>query len=321
MAGVSQATVSRVLNGNPNVAPETRDRVLEVVDRVGYELNESARRLITRRSHTVGVIVDDITNPFYPELIDSLADETADTAYRLLLLKASDAEGTDALRSLPQGLVDGVIFTAAMLDSAAVAEAVRRGHPIVLLNRYVDNLDSDLVVTDNIAGGALIGEHLLALGHRRIGLINGLTNTSTARDRAKGFLDVASAAADVQVAEEDGDFSHDSGVEAARALLAQTPDVTAVFATNDAMAMGVINHCRATGLRVPEDLSVVGFDDLPMAAWPIWDLTTVKQPIRQMAARGLRLLFERLDAPNRPPQHQQFETELVVRGTTGPAPA
>jgi len=160
LAGVSQATVSRVLNGGANVTEATRERVRQAIEQLGYEPNESARQLITGRTHTIGVMIDEIINPFYPQLVDALADGVAKAGYRLLLWKVSESEGVDALRALPQRLVDGVVFTAALLDSPMVAEAVQRHYPLVLLNRYVDGLDCDLVVSDTVGGARRVAQHL-----------------------------------------------------------------------------------------------------------------------------------------------------------------
>jgi len=320
LAGVSQATVSRVLNGGANVTEATRERVRQAIEQLGYEPNESARQLITGRTHTIGVMIDEIINPFYPQLVDALADGVAKAGYRLLLWKVSESEGVDALRALPQRLVDGVVFTAALLDSPMVAEAVQRHYPLVLLNRYVDGLDCDLVVSDNVGGARRVAQHLHRLGHRHVGIISGPLNTSTARDRAHGFCRFFErrAADGCTVRRVEGDFSYQDGFVGVQRLLADDPTLTGVFAANDTMAMGAMNGLISLGLRVPEDVSVVGFDDIPMASWPIWDLTTAAQPITEMATVGLQLLLKRIHEPDRPHDERVFRTSLRLRGSTAP---
>lgn len=323
LACVSQATVSRVLTGRENVSEATRERVLQAIEQLAYEPNESARRLITGRTHTIGVMVDEIINPFYPELVDALADEVAKAGYRLLLWKVSESDGASALRALPQQLIDGVVFTGALLDSPTVAEAVQRRYPVVLLNRYAEGLDCDRVVSDNIGGARQVAQHLHRLGHRRVGIVSGPLRTSTGRDRARSFCHFFErrTADGCTVHQVEGDFSYQAGFVGIQRLLADDPAVTGVFAANDTIAMGAINGLFSLGLRVPEDVSVVGFDDIPMAGWPIWNLTTAVQPITAMARVGLQLLLKRIQEPDRPHVERVFRTTLRLRGSTGPPSA
>jgi len=173
-------------------------------------------------------------------------------------------------------------------------------------------------VSDNVAGARSIARHLYNLGHRQVGLLGGPLNTSTGRDRASGFSRFFQRRASdgCAVTSVEGDFSYDAGLHGIRRLLDYNPDVTAVFAGNDTMAMGAINGLIELGLRVPDDVSIVGFDDIPMAGWPIWNLTTAAQPTQEMAKVGVQLLLARVQEPRRMPEQRVFATALRLRGTT-----
>jgi LacI family transcriptional regulator, galactose operon repressor len=323
---ISQSTVSRALRGDPRVAPRTIARVLEAAERMGYTPNLAARSLITRRTSTVGVVVSDITNPFYPELVEILHNEFALAGFRTILLN----ERTDARLEryvdelVGGGAVDGLVYASAMLDVPLVGAATER-LPVVLVNRASATADVDTVVADNRSGGRLAAELFVARGHRRIGLVAGPASTSTARDRETGFREQAEA---MGVPLESrfrrvGQFSHQSGYHWGLELLALEPRPTAVFAANDVIAFGVLDAARRLGVRVPEELSVIGFDDIDMARWEGFSLTTVRQPLPEMGRAAVRLLLERIEGPDvQPPARRRiFPVEIVHRGTVADAPA
>ena len=187
LAGVSQMTVSRVLQGSDKVAPETRERVLAAMREAGYRPHAAARTMRTRRTSTVGVVVADITNPFYPQLLEAVGRALDATGQRMVLWNAPDPGGSSALRALDEGTVDGLIFTTVTEGSDQLAQALRRGDPIVLLHRGLDSLDCDQVTTDNLAGGRAVADYLVATGHTRIGFLRGPELPSTARHRELGF--------------------------------------------------------------------------------------------------------------------------------------
>jgi LacI family transcriptional regulator len=321
-AGVSQATVSRVLNDDPRVLPATRQRVLDAVAQLHYRPNAIARGLVTRSTGLVGVIVGDITNPFYPELLEAIASQLGEHDLKMLLYNSAGGDEEQFVRLLLEQRVDGIVFPSARTDSALVAELVERDFPLVLLNRYVDGVACDAVVGDNADGARAAAAHLLELGHRRIAIATGPERASTSRDRVGAFR---AALADAGVAIPDelvlaGELRYEPAYEGARRLLAATAPPTAVFCANDLMAFGVLSAARAEGVAVPERLSVVGFDSLPMAGWEALDLTTVRQPLPEMAREGVELLAARIADPSRPPQRLTLPSSLVVRGTTAPAP-
>ncbi|GAA0504524.1 LacI family transcriptional regulator [Saccharopolyspora subtropica] len=318
LAGVSQMTVSRVLQGSNKVAPETRDRVLAAMKEAGYRPHAAARTMRTRRTSTVGVVVADITNPFYPQLLEAVGQALEEAGQRMVLWNAPDAGGSTALSALDEGIVDGLIFTTITEGSEQLGQALRRGDPIVLLHRGLDSLDCDQVTTDNLAGGRAVAEYLVAAGHTRIGFLRGPEQASTARHRERGFRDRL-AELGRPLAEDltaQGAFAHDVAWSAMRDLLSREDPPTAVFCANDLTALGAVDGAVSLGRRVPEDVWVIGYDDIAMASWDSYDITTVRQPIADMARAAVRLLQERLEDRSLPPRKQLFPSELIIRGST-----
>lgn len=317
-AGVSQATVSRVLSGSAKVSPETRRRVMAALHETGYTPNLVARAMKTRRTGTVGVVVATITNPFYPHLVDALAAALGEAGFRMVLWTSEGPGEESAIQAIRQRVVDGIVFTAVTPDSPPLAEALARDAPVVLVNRGVEGLACDQVMTDNVGGGAAVASYLASAGHDRIGVIGGPRQTSTAVERERGFRrGLAGHGRSVAAAlYRRADFSHGGGKAAMRELLSAASPPTAVFCVNDLTAFGAIDGARSLGLRVPEDVWVAGFDDIDMASWEGYDLTSVRQPIAQMSQTAVDLLRERLGAPDRAAQHVAFPSELVVRGST-----
>jgi LacI family transcriptional regulator, galactose operon repressor len=318
-AGVSQSTVSRALNGDPRVAPETRALIQAAAKRLSYLPNTAARSLITKRTDTIGILIGEITNPFYPQLVDVLHDEFTLSGFRTVLLnERADAGRADELFPQLQGrFVDGIVIANAMLGATFVDDFDRQGIPVVLLNRDVDDAHVDRVVSDNVGGGEVAAQTLVELGHRRIGLIGGPANASTARDRALGFERGLARAGLEVAARRVGEFTHQSGYQWCLDLLREPSPPTAIFAANDVIAFGVLDAAKRMGVRVPEDLSVIGYDDIEMAGWELFGLTTVRQPLAQMAKAAARMLIERIEGRVvREPARLVFPANLVRRQTT-----
>lgn len=322
-AGVSQSTVSRVLSNHPSVKPETRKRVLEILRETGYVPNGLARALITRRTDTIGVVIEDITNPFYPQVIEMLSAELVAAGKRMMLWNSRAAGESAAIDAIRQGYVDGLIFTTATPLSAVLLEAVRQGFPIVLANRYVEGVACDWVSTDNVKGGQLVADYFAGCGHDRVAFISGPEYASTAVERERGFVGrLRELGMNLQPDFlERGSFSYGRSREAMLRLLALPKRPSAVFCANDLTAFGALDAAQAAEVRVPEDLWVVGFDDVSMAAWESYSLTTVRQPMAGMVREAVRLLLERLEESARPPRHIRLGgEELVVRGSTANIP-
>jgi LacI family transcriptional regulator len=321
-AGVSQSTVSRALRGDPRVRAETRRRIAEAARRLGYVPNSVASNLATSSTRTIAVIVSDLTNPFFPSLLTPVHDELRLMGYRVVLLteRTDIPTGQDALSRLLDHSIDGVLVTTATLGSRFADELLARNLPLVLLNRYVDGLEVDRAIADNHEAGRLSGRHLLDLGHERIAVIRGPSNTSTSRDRHAGLLDVL-AESGVTLHPElvrEGPFSHHTGYQYAREFLRLPEPPTAIICGNDIIAFGALDAAKSLGVAVPEQVSVLGFDDVPMAAWEVFQLTTVRQPLTDMASAAARMLAERIESDGDigPGREQVFATSLVKRSTT-----
>ncbi len=320
LAGVSQATVSRVLTGKDPVSPDTRAKVEWALSELGYQPNLLARALKTRRTGTIAVVIADITNPFYPELVQALRSELAASGHRMLLWNdVSDGDDAEAFEAVQQGLVDGVVFTTATSDSPTLEQALEVQTPIVLVNRTVHNAECDTVTSDNYSGGRTVGRYF-ADNNRTPAVISGPEAASTASERVAGFCEVHPLGTDLPPSRlKYADFSYDAGARFCREMLGGDDPPDAIFATNDLTAFGVMDAARQMGVRIPEDLWVVGYDNVDMASWAAFNLTTVNQPSRRMAAVAVSLLRDRLDDPERPYQHVRFGSELIIRGTSGPA--
>jgi LacI family transcriptional regulator len=325
-AGVSQSTVSRALRGDPQVREETRQRVDEAARRLGYAPQSLPSNPLSRWARTVAVIVSDLTNPFFPSLLTPIYDELQLMGYRVVLLaeRTEIPTGLETLQRLVDRSIGGVIVTTATLDSSVAGELQQRGLPLVLLNHYVDGLDVDRVVSDNY-GGAVGGvRHLLEMGHRRIAVVRGPTNTSTSRDRMAGLVDAledAGLALDPALIREGGS-SHQSGYQHTRDLMRLPDPPTAIVCGNDVMAFGALDAAKSLRVGVPDDVSILGYGDIPMASWELFQLTTIRQPIADMAQAAVRMLAERMEhrADIGAGREQVFATSLVRRLTVDRPP-
>jgi LacI family transcriptional regulator len=321
-AGVSQATVSRALSGAARVSPVVRTKVLEAAERLGYQPNVAARAMRTQRSGSIGVVVESVTNPFYPEMIGALSRYLAANDLRMLLWDAEGAGEQAAVQAISQRLVDGLVFTTAVETSATLRTALEAGAPLVLVNRTVESAPCDQVDTDNQSMAHRIAQYVGSAGRTTAGFISGPDEASTARARREGFL-AGARAYGVKVPRSrvvDGGLTHRGGYDALHQLFRGRVAPTAVFCANDISAFGAIDAARALGVRVPDDLWVVGYDDTDMASWEAFDLTTARQPVEQMVKAAIDLLLQRIDSPGKPGAHERFESTLVLRGSTGRHP-
>ncbi|KAA2252213.1 LacI family transcriptional regulator [Solihabitans fulvus] len=316
-AGVSIATVSKVINQRYGVAEETNARVLAVIEELGYEASLVAQSLRNRRTNVIGILVADL-EPFSTELLKGTADAIRGTGYELVIYSAggrtSDHVGWERryLSRLSGTLIDGaVLVTPTVTD-------VRYDAPIVAVDPHTGPSDLPTIDSDNLHGARLATEHLLGLGHRRIGMLTGRPDLQSAQLREQGYR-AAMHDAGVPVEPElvqEGAYDPEIAVDAARRLLAGPLRPTAVFAANDLSAIAAIDVARDLGLRVPEDLSVVGFDNVPESALCTPPLTTVNQPIRQMGQRAVELLIQLIRDGQVPSTHITLATKLVVRRST-----
>ncbi|MCX4094605.1 LacI family DNA-binding transcriptional regulator [Nocardia sp. alder85J] len=323
-AGVSQSTVSRAMRGDPRVIEETRDRIRALAAEMGYVPHLTARNLITRRSSSIAVVSGDLRNPSYPALVNTLQERFADHDYRVLLMNdRTDGTLEKDIQALRGGLVGGVVFISARLDSPIVSEMIDWKIPLVILNRDVDGSQAgrvDRVTSDNIGGGRLVAHRLLAMGHRRIGLISGPLDNSSVKLREGGFRE-ALARNGFPLDEElvhRGEVDAATGFEGGARLLRRDRPPTALFCITDFVAYGTLDAAARLGRRVPADVSVVGYNDLDASSWSMFDLSTVRQPLEAMAIAAAELLLARIDGAAGVPVHRAFPVQWVQRGSAGP---
>jgi LacI family transcriptional regulator len=317
-AGVSQPTVSRVLRGDPRVLPDTKARILNAVEALGYVPASAGRNLRTRSSGQVAMVAD-LGNPLYPRLMEPVHDVLAEGGLRMVLLTERD-DDTVLQQHLFDRSVDGVLLTTTSQGSRLPRELRRRDVPFVFLNRYLPGVSADRVVADNRAGGRAVAELLLGLGHRDIAVLMGTREASTSQDRERGFREVLEArgvALDPRRVAYGG-YSHEDGVAGFARVFDRDRPPTALFCVNDFVAVGAMNAAIVAGVDVPGELAVVGFDDVGLASWPAFSLSTVHVPVADMARTAAGMLVDRIrgTAPHRP-RHQSYDTYLVLRNTHG----
>jgi LacI family transcriptional regulator len=312
------------------VSDATRERVLGIAAELGYVPSEIGRSLVNRSTRTIGIVVTDLTSVFYPYIVGPLHDEVVSFSYRMLLMTEGLESETPTDEPLSRQLldrlldrsIDGVILTTTRLDGRIPRELLRRELPFVFLTRFALDIATDSAVVDNSLGASLAAAEVLRLGHSRIAAIFGPEDTSTGHDRERGIRATLSSAG---VALPDrfvrrGPFAFETGHATMVELMALDPRPTVVLCANDLVAIGAYNAARAAGIAVPEDVSLVGFDDLPMASWEVFQLTTVHQPMDQMARAAVRLLVERIEGKvDRGVARQVvFEPRLVMRRSLAP---
>ncbi|MGH3322005.1 MAG: LacI family DNA-binding transcriptional regulator [Streptosporangiaceae bacterium] len=319
-AGVSKSLVSLVLRGSPHVSEKRREAVLQAARELGYRPNAVARSLVEGRTRLVGALVADLHNPFFAEFLDGLQETLYQDGLRLLLGSGRwnatfELEAIDAFLELR---VDGLVLLSVVPDSKALARTTL-GVPTVVVGEFDAGLQRvDIVVDDDTLGAQLAVDHLVELGHRRIAHIEGAPS-ATARTRREGYVTAMRRHGfDRHILVEPGDFTEEGGRHAAHALLASRRPPTAVFAPNDLGAVGTLSAAVELGLSVPDNVSVVGYDNTHLAAIRHVSLTTVNQPRREMGRTAARLLAARIAEPNRPPRRTLVVPHLVVRSTTGP---
>lgn len=321
LAGVSQPTVSRALRDDARVSEATKLRVREAAQLLGYVPSEAGRSLSSGRTRRIGLLLTDLDNQFYSHIIAPVHRELEALGYQLMLHTESADNDTIVERLLANGL-DGVILATTTVESVAPLRLRDRGLPFVYFNRTASLVDADATVVDPSTGYRDAVRTAFELGHRRVGAVLGPSNTSTAQSREAALREALQAhgltlaeAAVRRVA-----YGAAEGEAAASELLDAPERPTLLFCGNDVVAYGALNAAHRAGLRVPEDLSIVGFDDLPEAAWPIIDLATVRYDIDGMARAAADLIVRRIEDPAASRENTRFESEFVPRRTLAAAP-
>ncbi|MBT2539056.1 LacI family DNA-binding transcriptional regulator [Arthrobacter sp. ISL-69] len=320
LAGVSQSTVSRVLNGSTLVTPETRERVLSFMG--SYSPNANARAMRTNRTQTIGVVVSEITNPFYPELLEAIYRACDARGLTVTLWNEHDPAAPAAVSGVRRGLVDGICFVSATSDASAVHQLAEQGFPTVLINRGMAEVACDQVTSDNYGAGRLAAEYLVNNGVTRIGMVSGLDTALAVVERRHGFLDVLhehgiNVRADWTVS---GPLSFETGYSAANIIASGHERPEAIFCGNDLLGFGVASSLQHMRVGIPSDMWVMGVDDLPMASWEAFNLTSIRQSVNDMATIGLEMLTERIDGLETEPRKIHLPTHLVIRNSTAHRP-
>jgi DNA-binding LacI/PurR family transcriptional regulator len=332
VAGVSHSTVSRALSGSPLVREETRSRIKQLAQEMGYYPSAVARSLVTRRTLTIGLVVTSVTDPFWAEVVGGIEGIALERGYSVLLANSNRERQRElaVVQMLGEKRVDGIIVAASRVGALYRPVLGELGVPIVLINRHSEEKEPTMhsVATDNVQGGYLATRHLLDLGHRRIGYIADPEDLSSNSDRLRGYRqallewDLAfnlppDAGGSTLVV--DGNGQLEGGWHAMRLLLAASAPVTGVFCYNDLTAIGALRAIREAGKKVPEDVSVIGYDDLAMAAYTDPPLTTVAQAKREMGRQAMEMILQ-LIADTAPVEDIVLPGQLVIRESTGPPP-
>jgi DNA-binding LacI/PurR family transcriptional regulator len=319
-AGVSQSAVSRVFTPGASASAKTVEKVKRAAAELGYRPNILARAMVSGRSRMIGLVVAYLDNQFYPDVLERLSNALQQRGYHVLVFMAAQTAGNidTVVEEILDYQVDGIIAASVALSSDLSDRCRAAGVPMVLFNRAQDGEGFSSVTSDNAQGGRRVAELFLAAGHERIGYIAGWEGASTQRDRELGFTTRLAEAGRSLHAREVGNFRMEEAADAARRMFsvpsAERPD--AVFVANDHMAIPVMDTLRSEfGLSVPGDVSVVGYDDVPAAGWPAYDLTTVRQPAGRMVAETVDLILSLIEDEGTPPRNVEVEGQLILRGS------
>lgn len=316
LAGVSQSAVSRTFSPGASVSPDMRQRVLKAAEELGYRPNAIARAMISGRSRLIAILVAYLDNQFYPVLLEQLARALQERGFQVLLFMTDMGDQDTVVQRVMQFQVEAIVMASATLSSSLADECAKTGTPVLLLNRYVPASPSSSVTSDNLEGGRLLAHFLVDGGHGRIAFIAGHEDSSTSRDREAGFCKGLAERGMTLHARAVGGYTFAGAAEAARRLFRQGDRPDAVFVANDHMAFSVMDVLRGElKLRVPQDVSVVGYDDVPEAGWGGYALTTVSQSSSDMVAATVDILMEQIAEQRVRRRAAILPAKLVIRGS------
>lgn len=320
LAGVSYQTVSRVINNNPHVSTQTRERVQQIIRETGYTPSHTARSLVTSRTATIGLVVPDISNPFFSAVAWGADQVASQTGYSILLCNTGEeaAREQDVLRLLHERDVDGVIVCGSRQEDESLQDALASFRAAVLVNRRLEEDAIPAVLVDDFLGGTLIVQHLLEAGHRAIGFVAGPAASFSGRQRLRGYQ---TALAEAGLASETGWIRNclpttAGGQETASVLLAEYPNLTALYCYNDLVALGALQACASSGRQVPVDVAVTGFDDIMLAGVVSPALTTCRVPCVDIGSEAVAMLVDCIDDKLDGCTELVIQPELVIREST-----
>ena len=318
LAGVSQSAVSRVFTKGASASKTTVFKVKHAADTLGYRPNSLARAMVSGKSYIIGVIVAYLENQFYPEALERLSNSLQARGYHVLIFMAGkNMENIDhVVEEILDYQVDGIIAASVALSSTLSERCLAANIPIVLFNRSQDNPSMSFVTSDNYAGGIKVGKFLIESGHTKIGYIAGWKGASTQRDREAGLRSILNSYdLDIFKTEQGNFVGLEARLATQRMLMRQIP--TAIFVANDHMAFSVMDTIRyELNLKIPEDISIVGYDNVPASSWLSYSLTTVDQPVKEMVVKTVDLLVEKIEKPNDKIERVKIDGGLIIRGST-----
>ena len=319
LAGVSQSAVSRVFTPGASVANKTKEKVRSAASKLGYRPNILARSLITGKSKIIGLVVAHLDNYFYPEALELLSNALQKKGYHVLVFMATKTAGNidDIVDEILDYQVDGIVLASVAMSSNLASRCAAAGVHVILFNRTQDDNRLSTVTSDNLLGGGKVAKFLIAGGHKRIAYIAGWEGASTQRDRETGFVEELKQHGMPLYAREVGNFNVDEARQAAHKMFSVDKIPDAVFVASDHMAFAVMDVLRfEIGLKIPEQVSVVGYDDVPVSSWPAYDLTTIRQPANRMVAETVSMILESIENKNTKPRQIKIDGPLIMRGST-----
>jgi DNA-binding LacI/PurR family transcriptional regulator len=316
LANVSQSTVSRVYSPGSNVSEKTKRKVMEAAATLGYRPNAFARGLIMNKSNIIGLAMRDIQNPFYHEVLGKFSKGLREKGYHVLFVYTDNDEiQQDEITQFLEYNVEGVIVTDAFLSSNVVYQLQENNIPVILFNRYSKDLPCHSISCDNFTAGKRIAEYLHKQGYSKLAFITGRKNTSTSQDRQSGFCEFLESKGIAPIIE-DGDYTYEGAYQAALKLLRRQDRPEVIFGANDITALGAIDAVKDMNLSIPEDIAIVGFDNIKMASWPSYSLTTWEQPVDEMVELTINTLLIEMDQQSSSTKPTLVSGRLIERKTT-----
>ena len=318
-AGVSVNTASRAINNKPDINEETKKRVLQIAKELGYIRNAAAVALRTKKTGTIGVVIADNRNPFYAEVLNGMEEAAREKNYHIILANTQRdyKKEEEAINLLLAKRVDGLLITPVQDKDDDIKNLIDANIPFVVVGRDFENIEVDAIYNDEVKGGFLATEYLIKKGHKRISLIDGFLYKSPAKGRLEGYkkaLNKYRISLDESLISV-GDINIEDGYERTKQMLEKNLDFTAIFAYNDMMAFGAMQAIKEKGLRIPEDIGLVGYDDIPFSSLISPALTTIRLKKQELGAESVKLLLSRIKGSRKKMKKIMLDVELITRGT------
>jgi len=317
LAGVHPSTVSRVINDDFRISEKTKNKVLLIIKKLGYTPNAIARGLKTKRTHTLGMLIPDITNPFFAEIARGVEDAANKNNFNVILCNTDDKPKKERtyLEILRGKRVDGLILGTAHIKDKSILGLEKKKFPYILVSRNIEKLNKNCIIVDDVEGGIMATEYLIKIGHRRIAHITGPLKTRSALNRLKGYKLVLKKHG-IEYKDElvgEGDFKIKGGYQVMKRFLKLAEPPTAIFAANDLLALGAMQAIQKKNFHIPEDFSVIGFNDIKLASFIYPPLTTIRQPMLEMGALAVKMLIKIIEEGEFNQRKEVLESKLIIR--------